>query len=186
MKDAFERFIDDNRDAFDMQMPSEVLWDRIALEADIKEPVKRTLMVSWLKTAVAVALVITVTSIGWKLVNRSNQNQMATTLSPFEAQLNEATSFYEQEINAKKQLVYELTSSQPAVREDVDNDLAGLDSAMVQLKADLKDNVANAEVLEAMIQNYRLKLQILEQMLTYIKPAEEGETKKTNNEVHEL
>jgi hypothetical protein len=68
------------------------------------------------------------------------------------------------------------------VREGIEQDLAGLDSALVQLKRDLKDNISNAEVIEAMIQNYRLKLAILEEVLGYIEPAKNTQ----KSETHEL
>ena len=39
-----------------------------------------------------------------------------------------------------------------------------LDKIYKGLKNDLKDNVSNEEVIEAMIQNFRLKLQLLEEI----------------------
>ena len=45
-----------------------------------------------------------------------------------------------------------------------------------ELKIDLKDDAANEEVIEAMIQNYRIKLQILEEILTQLKNADEQNT----------
>lgn len=44
-------------------------------------------------------------------------------------------------------------------------DIEALDIAFTELKADLQDDAQNAEVVEAMIENYRLKLQILERVL---------------------
>ena len=40
-----------------------------------------------------------------------------------------------------------------------------MNAAFSELKADLKDNVDNEEVVTAMMENYRLKLQILEEIL---------------------
>ena len=42
---------------------------------------------------------------------------------------------------------------------------------------DLKDNIANNEVVEAMIQNYILKIDILEDLLKYM-----DETSKNNED----
>ena len=53
-----------------------------------------------------------------------------------------------------------------------------LDSAYVELKNDLKDNVDNEEVINAMIQNYRIKLQILEQILDNIQSNEDKENEE--------
>ena len=42
----------------------------------------------------------------------------------------------------------------------------------MELKNDLKDNVGNPEVVEAMINQYRMKVQILESLLNQIKEKE--------------
>ena len=49
-------------------------------------------------------------------------------------------------------------------------DLNQLDSLYTELKSDLRDNIANQEVIDAMIQNYRLRISILEELLSEIKP----------------
>ena len=43
-----------------------------------------------------------------------------------------------------------------------------LDSVYISLKSDLKDNIANHEVIEAMIQNYRLRISILEESYNFV------------------
>ena len=47
-------------------------------------------------------------------------------------------------------------------------DLTELDSIYSSLREDLKDDVANEEVIEAMVQNYRLRVEILEEMLLFL------------------
>lgn len=54
-------------------------------------------------------------------------------------------------------------------------DIQMLDSAYLELRNDLKDDIDNEEVIQAMIQNYRAKLQILEHILNEIQ-----ENDKTN------
>ncbi len=54
------------------------------------------------------------------------------------------------------------------------NDLNAMDEAFAELKVDLKDNVDNQEVVEAMMENYRMKLQILEEILKEL-DKEKGE-----------
>ena len=62
----------------------------------------------------------------------------------------------------------------------VKEDLNLLDSAYYELQQDLKDNVDSEEVISAMIQNYRIKLQVLEKVLDEIRTKEE---KETSNEI---
>ena len=53
-----------------------------------------------------------------------------------------------------------------------DTDMEELDEVYVELKEDLKDNASNPEVIEAMILNYRVKLEILEDLLNQLKQKE--------------
>jgi len=47
----------------------------------------------------------------------------------------------------------------------------------------LNDNVANAQVVEAMIQNYRMKLTILEDIKGYLEQRENNDKKQTTYEL---
>jgi hypothetical protein len=55
-----------------------------------------------------------------------------------------------------------------------------MDKVFEELKEDLRDNAANEEVIEAMIQNYRLKLDILEEMLYRLKQARQPQKDEEN------
>jgi hypothetical protein len=100
----------------------------------------------------------------------------------FSSEAVEATAYYESQIRQKQDQVFRLMKGQPEVKEQITVDMAMLDSAMIEIKKDLKDNVSNREVIEAMIQNYRLKLQILEDVLSYVDQDKQNETIRT----HEL
>ena len=56
---------------------------------------------------------------------------------------------------------------------DVNNELGDLDAILLELKEDLSDDADNQEVVEAMMQNYMLKLEILEDLLEQIKAKNE-------------
>ena len=81
----------------------------------------------------------------------------------------------------RKEEVFRLTASNPEVRHEIDDEMIDLDRAYNELKEDLKDNADNEEVIEAMIQNYRIKLDILEEMLRRLKHSNESQ----NEESHE-
>jgi hypothetical protein len=182
MQNRFDDFVIKNRAAFDNDEPPMDMWERIADKANIEShSISRSRWMVALRYAVAVAVVVLATTFALKLM-KSDATSAEVPTTALNAEINEAAAYYEQQIMAKQQVVFDLTSAQPNVREGIEQDLAGLDSALVQLKRDLKDNISNAEVIEAMIQNYRLKLAILEEVLGYIEPA--NNTQKS--ETHEL
>lgn len=60
------------------------------------------------------------------------------------------------------------------------SDLEQLGEVYKDLMKDLKDNADNEEVVQAMIQNYRIRLQMLEQILNEIQEDEKEESDETN------
>jgi predicted CopG family antitoxin len=83
-------------------------------------------------------------------------------------------------ISQKKEEVFRLTASNPDIRHEIDMEMIDLDQVYSELKEDLKDNAHNEEVIEAMIQNYRLKLDILEEMLSQLKQSDESQNSQEN------
>ena len=86
-----------------------------------------------------------------------------------EGELSEVEQFYESEINHKISLVKSQLND-PTVLDD----LVLMDRAFAELKVDLDDNVDNEEVVAAMMENYQLKLRILEEILAELE-KENGE-----------
>ena len=50
-----------------------------------------------------------------------------------------------------------------------------MDQVFAELKTDLEENVDNEEVITAMMENYRLKLQILEEILVELEKEKREE-----------
>jgi hypothetical protein len=174
--DRLEKFILDNRSDFDDQLPSQESWDKI--KANIR-PVRR---VNWTArlVRVAAAVVIFVSSyifIDYTL-NKGNGDQAYSDLSENGLLENipvlvEARAYYGSQINIMAEQVYSLAGDDTHIRAEIDMEFEELDRVFDELKADLKDNAANEAVIEAMIQNYRIKLQILEEILIQLQNADE-------------
>lgn len=81
-------------------------------------------------------------------------------VSQGDSEIAELERYYNGEINQKITLV------KSQIKDDrILQDLNTMDQAFAELKADLKDNVDNQEVITAMMENYQLKLQILEEII---------------------
>ena len=99
-------------------------------------------------------------------------------------ELKEAEVYYSSLINEKLEEIKPIITSHPLLEEELEFDFNQLDSMYNELKNDLKDNIANQEVIEAMIQNYRLRLSILEDLLSFLKP--EYDENNTNSNSYEM
>lgn len=171
-KDKLEDFVISNRNEFDEFEPREELWDRIQQK---RKPVRKLQWrtIAW-QAAAAVAIFIS-SYFFFDVMNSDptqSQNQQIAEQSPVEDEkmqmLMEAEMFYTSKINSTKEELFHLSGNDNDFMKDLDLDLEELDEVFNELKKDLKDNTDNEEVIEAMVQNYRLKLTILEEILLQV------------------
>ncbi len=176
--DKLEKFVIDNRNAFDDLEPNPAIWDKIQK----REP--ETVSLNWTKIlvrAAAVAVIFVSSYIFIDYLSNQNQNRVLAEnemIDPDDAgmvqELMEAEYYYTSQIDERKEEFYCLTANNTGLRDDVNLEMVELDQVFKNLKEDLKDNADNEEVVFAMIQNYRLKLEILEEILMQLRSAEDN------------
>jgi len=179
--DRLEKYILDHREQFDDQEPDPAIWEKV----DTHRPAIIRINwkdIAWKAAAVAAIFVASYffhdfmasrNENSHKLMGRQNEDA-----SPIVKELIEAEAYYSSQIDQKKDEVFRLTASNPEVRHEIDMEIGDLDRVFSELKNDLKDNADNEEVIEAMIQNYRLKLDILEEMLRQLKQSNDSQNEK--------
>ncbi len=178
MKDKFEEFIRNNKEAFDFREPRTELWKEVEKTVSGKKVIRWRF---YLSRAAAVVLIFAASIIAQRVWIHVKDN-IAEKKVDYEIdipELHEAEMYYTGMINAKLEEVKPLLSEYPSLEEELQTDLSELDSIYKGLKNDLRDNIANHEVIEAMIQNYRLRIVILEDLLMFLEP--EDEENNTNN-----
>ena len=95
----------------------------------------------------------------------------------------ETDMYYNNLISSLYEEAEPLLTSNPDVRSELTIGMNELDSLSKQIREDLRDRVANREVIEALIHNYRLRIELLEDMLSVMKEAEESNNKKETYEL---
>ena len=147
MLDNLKDHIEDQREEFELYpFDSEEGWKDIASKITPEKKWPR-----WKIVSSAACLVLVMLGAMYQLSAGSALND----------ELSEMEQYYNSEINQKVILVKNHLQD-----ESVLEDLAAMDMAFAELKADLKDNVDNEEVIAAMMENYQLKLKILEEILS--------------------
>jgi hypothetical protein len=176
--DKLEDYIRENRKALDMHTPKTELWNNI--EKSIKR--ERSSRIIRLSSA-AMIIVILGTSIFFY-----NKKEETATLKNFgnrfinsNPQLKETEMYYNNLVNSLYTEATPLLTGHPDIQKELTTDMSQLDSICSDIKNDLKDNIANQEVIEAMIQNYRIKIKLLEDMLTILKQEENNKEKKSDH-----
>jgi hypothetical protein len=179
--DKLEEHIRKNRENLDRYSPSSKNWRNIRREIHKeKNPLRK-----WLSIA-AMFVVILGTALvfikysgpgkGFMKIEEASKSSQNT-------QLKETEIYYNNLVNSIYLEAKPLLTANPDVQRELATDISHIDSICSEIKKDLKDNVANQEVVEALIQNYRIKIQLLEDMLTILK---ENDNNPEKNKSHEL
>lgn len=181
MSERLEKYVRKHQDEFDLLTPDEALWNRIDKKLGSRSK-SRNLGYLWKAAAVLIIFGFSfwaqmqIEEKPQKITYQNfHKNDSGTVPAPqtdemviAEAESNlipefvETEKYYSKKVtNSMKELKVYLVKY-PEVATDMKKDLAELDSVYRSLKKDLGDNVAQEEILSAMIQNYRMKLQLLE------------------------
>lgn len=189
-KDRLERFIRENRAAFDADEPGD-LWAGIEEKMKLRDsesvrPLndrqqlnhnkwKRQITYDW---RVAAAIVVFIAAGLLVYVNRqyglTRDPQMALKLPQYAKEVN----YYTQIINEKRNDLRMLTAERPELYREFSEELERLENAYTHLRSDLPKSPDPETHLHAMIQNLQWQIDILNQqimILEKIRQADENE-----------
>ncbi len=181
-KDKLEQFVSENRDQFDVYDPDDRVWNGINARINKGRKMPSLKQVIWWAAVILITF-----SASFLLQEFLSRNNSVTERKERKDQkleipeLQEAEMYYTNLVDEKILEIEPLLEGQPEIGNALKSDLAKLDSIYDELENDLKDNIANDAVVEAMIQNYRLKLEILEDFLDHLQ-ANTNEEKADKNE----
>lgn len=181
-KDKLLEFAQQNKEEFDMLEVDPQIWERIN-RAQPSMPKKSKVHPMLLRAAAAIILF----SMAWWLghtydVNPSKSFTEQVKDEKIEKQipaLAEVEKVYGAQVDVLLTKVDEKLSSQPQLREELYTDLADLDSTYAQYKTELNTAHATEDVVQAMIQIYKMKVEILQELL------DELQRKEQNTHQHE-
>lgn len=180
MKDRLEEFVSKNRESFDMHEPDPSLWLKINPENKSKAS-KGKGTLKWLRYAAAVAVIFAGFSAGIYYLSGAKTNPQKLYGAMYQ-EIVETEAYYSGLVQKRYSELQPYLTSSHGIKESLDNDLNELDQIYAELKNDLKDNVANPAVIDAMIRNYRMKVEILEELLQHLKEMEKhNETPSTES-----
>ena len=169
---TLDEFIKSNREAFDIHEAPDKLWKKIELRLQTNKT--RNFWKLWLQRAAIFMIIFSLSFALSEYIHRKgpkiNTVARVNEQSAIPQELKETQAYYETRIHARLKEMKPMFASYPGMEEEVHKDFSKLDSICADLKKDLKDNISNQQVLEAMIENYRTKLNILETLLEDIKP----------------
>ena len=186
-KDLLEQYVVDNRKGFDDQDVPPMLWNSLEDKLDALQPKKQRRITPYVWRAAAAILIF---ATAWYLndymdsrpVSKSNAPaQSAAIPNPALSELSDAEAYYTSQINSRQAELIKYTREHPEIMEDLKREFKELDQNNVELKRDLAESNADEKVIEAIIQSYRVKLGILEEMLTELQKTKGEQPVKSVN-----
>lgn len=188
--DKLEKFVNSHREEFDDLVPDPGIWGKIS--EDIR-PVKRIRPMSILWKAAAVLIIFISSYFFHEYISFRDKHVISENIEEIDLEsakqlemLMEAEAYYTSRIQTTKKEVFRLAGNNNQITDIVYIEFEELDQALKELKEDLQDNAATQEVIEAMIQNYRLKLMILEEMMMQMKEAQNNSEQKEQTYEHAI
>lgn len=182
MSDRLEDFVKQHREQFDLQEPDPSIWLKIDTGSNTQGGMDRKTVkmerrpMRWLRIAAAVAMIFAGSAAGIYFL--SGDRVEAERSSELYMEIMETEQYYTRMVSERYDELQPFLVSNPAAREMLTADMEELDQVYSELKEDLKDNASNPEVIEAMILNYRVKLEILEDLLIQLKEKENQDDEK--------
>jgi hypothetical protein len=179
--DRLEEYIMKHREEMDRYKPSKSIRRKTGKE------LKTGSNLRWLSIAAMLAVILGTALVlfrpGAKLSQQTVGENNYNTLMKNNPQLKETEIYYNNLANSLYSTAKPMLARYPEMNRELFTDISQLDSICSEIKKDLKDNVANQDVIEALIQNYRLKISLLEDMLEVLKEYEENPEKNNDNEL---
>lgn len=166
--DKLESFVNDNRHEFDGLEPSDKVWEAISRRLEEKAP-KQPEKYLWMKIAAVLVMGLVASGIIlYQGYHNRQQEAIVLQVDPEVQELMEAEAYYAQEVTGKMAEIEKCYEVNPELKTEIENDLNELEAMYLSLKNDLKDNIANKEVIEAMIENNRNRVKIVDEVLEQI------------------
>jgi hypothetical protein len=163
-KDPLKSFIDSNRDDFDKHIPSAAMWD--AIDERLNPPKTKMVSIRTLWLVAASLLILLGLPLTWMLLTKEvvPQNQPLTAqeekIDPMFKEFQEAETYYAAEVSEKVNLIKEMEGDEELLAE-----IEFLQLEYENLKKEMDAGADSQKIIAAMIENYRLRLNILEEIL---------------------
>jgi hypothetical protein len=180
-EDKLEQFIRDNTEEFNSLEPPVSAWETISknLPAPKQTSVRRLWPIAW-KVAAAVLIFAS----AWMLNDYTDQKKNSkadfssteVAASPVLSELSDAEAYYTSQISSKQAELAQYARQNPEIIEDLKQEFKEMDKSKAELKKDLAESNADEKVIEAIILSYRVKLEILDQMLAELRKSKESNT----------
>jgi hypothetical protein len=181
---TIEDIIRQNRDLFEDREPSEGHFDRFSVKLEIRAQSRanKRSIVPYLLRAAVVTLLVTLSSLWtWDHFIRTGSSRM--TLGQVSPQYREVENYYIHQVNLMEgEIVNTDLKNNPEQKEVLMKEMKSMDSVYVSLQKELKANPNDERIINAMIDHYQTKLEVMTYIVNQLKTIRNETLNKTEDE----
>jgi hypothetical protein len=165
--EGLKKYIRKNRDSFEEKEPLEGHFDRFRQKLEARKPARKVNLFMVAAAAAIAGLVLTGTlGILYNSSSWNPKNQNGISLSVVSPELKEVEDYYQSQISSKYNQIKSLKEvATPEVETEVNKAITDMDNGYNVLKKDLSDSPKSERIVSAMIQQYQLRIEMLDQIL---------------------
>ena len=179
-----EEIIRENRNIFDEKEPMDGHLDRFnwKLEKRLHSNDSKRSIVPYLLRAAVVTLLVTLSSL-WTWDHFIRPGSSRTTLGQVSPQYKEVESYYIHQVNMMEGEIVNLDfKNNPEQKTMLVQEMKSMDSVYVSLQKELKSNPNDERIINAMIEHYQTKIEVMNYILNQLRTVKNGNENKTENE----
>lgn len=175
-----EEIIRKNRGYFDEAEPSEGHLERFMSKLEAKFAIRKKINIGpYLLRAAVVTLLVTLSSLyTWEHFIRPDRNTM--TLSQVSPQYREVETHFVQQVSMLEGEIIDIASiAGEDQKKMLDEELKNMDKSYKELQKELKANPNDERIINAMIDHYQTKVEVMSYILSQLKQVK-SETNQMN------
>jgi hypothetical protein len=183
-----EDVIRDNKDFFEDMEPSKGHFERfnVKLENRFRAHVPKRSIVPHLLRAAVVTLLVTLSSL-WTWDHFIRPSNYKMTLGQVSPQYKEVENYYIHQVNMmESEMVNVDLKNNPAQKAVLINEMKSMDSVYVSLQKELKANPNDERIINAMIEHYQTKVEVMTYIVNQLKTVRNENQNNTKDEKVEL
>ena len=158
------------------------MWGNKKLELRFPDNARKRSIVPYLLKAAVVTLLVTLSSLWtWDHFIRPGSSRM--TLGDVSPQFKEVENYYIHQVNMlEDEIVTVDLKNSPEQKEMFINEMESMDSIYVTLQKELKANPNDERIINAMIEHYQTKLDIMTYIINQLKAIRNNNQNRMENE----
>lgn len=180
MKDL-DNIIQENRFEFDSFEPSDGHFERFEQKLnELNSRKKKSFTIGYILKAAVVAILVILSGL-WVYDNFESRTNNGIALNEISPEYGEVEMYYTHLVNQKYSEINQCETLDSTQKGMLMYELGEMDSIYSNLKNDLKTNPNDQRVINAMIQHYQLKVEVMNQILQQLQQAQNINKQKSEN-----